>query len=342
MVNLEHPSQSENNEIDIEEGHEVENLIINENAKVQKDTIEYKIEKLEEKLAKAKSQKTKDHYSAGIKKLIEKRNDLVVANQKLAYYHVNKFYHYRIENMHGITIEDINQSAKEGLIKGIEKFSPSMGWKLPTYVSWWIRHSIRRFIKNNRRTVRMPIYIQDDIRKMMLTVNEFYIENDRLPHNNEIAKILEFSLKKIEKLMSFKSGQYLPNTRLSIPAPGLTQNSSPLMTLFEDTANWTNEKSGENKAKLLRDFREVAREKLYDIEIKKTSIEKANTLWHVFSNSFGLNEKGETLTLQDLAAIHGVSRERIRQIKNRALEYVKADKKLLEMLEEIKDVYSFF
>jgi RNA polymerase sigma factor (sigma-70 family) len=325
MVNLEQSSQSENEEIKIE----------NKSA-IPTDSIKYKVEKLEARGKEAKSPQARVLYSIQVDALIEERNKMIVENQGLARYYVNKA--IKKGRAKQTDREDLLQSATIGLLIGCDRFSPNREYKLSTYVSWWIRHSVNRFIENNIKPIRIPVHMQDDIRQINHVINKSCRENGHPPEIHQIAETIGATENKVRKIIKTRDTIYPSPYSLDAPISE-DSNGNTMITLYENCPAWADHRSGINKEKLILEFKKAAEAKLHSIE---PSPETAQRLCDILFEYFGMGELKNPQTLQGLGKIHDLSKERVRQIKQRALKHIQADPKLMIILEKLGEAYSIF
>ncbi len=196
-------------------------------------------------------------------------------------------------------LDDIAQSASIGLIKAMKKFNPDMGYKFSTYATWWIRQAITRYISDHNDAIRKPVHATELLRKIFKTKERITQEKGREATSEEIAEELKISKKKVEELLIIE----------------YTCNPVSLQT-----------KIGEDEDITLEDFivdeRTLPQDEVATDLLKKELYTQLRTLTpreaEVLIKRFGL-DNGEIKTLEIIGKEMNITRERVRQIEEKAL-----------------------
>lgn len=231
-------------------------------------------------------------------KLIEKGEEaaskLTEANYRLVVSIAKKY------ERSGMNFLDLIQDGNMGLMKAVEKYEYQKGFKFSTYATWWIRQAISRSIAEKSRTIRIPVHMNETINKMNKIKRELMQDIGREPTDEEIANKLGESVEKIQYIKS------IARDPMSLETPVGEEDDSALGDFISDPNSVTPQ-----------DFleKELLTESLDDI-LEKYLTDKEEKIIRMRYGQFD----GKEYTLEEIGKIMGITRERVRQIENKALD----------------------
>ena len=235
------------------------------------------------------------------------REEMIKANLRLVVKIAREYEDY------GVPLLDLINEGNIGLMKAVERFDPGKGAKLSTYAAWWIKQAIRRALSNQSKTIRLPVHVGDKLVHLRRASMKLQEELGRDPTDEELARVLDTTPLRIAEL---RSAGTRPSS-LDAPIGG------------EDDSNAFADIIGDEKADTpYQELEEKTNTEMIRELVKQLPEREAVILRY----RFGLDGDDEK-TLEEVGQQFGVTRERIRQLQNIALNRLR---KMVQKRESVK------
>jgi RNA polymerase sigma factor (sigma-70 family) len=222
---------------------------------------------------------------------VEARNVLTKANLRLVVAIAKKYMN------RGLSFPDLMQEGNVGLMKAAEKFDCRMGYRFSTYAVWWIRQAIIRAIGEQTRTIRIPAHMMETVQHVALVSRKLAQDLEREPFPQEIAREMGLPVKKIKEVL------HITHEPISLETP-TGDGDTHLADLLEDKNT-----AGSQEPTLLHELAEELNKALSTLTGREEKLIRMR---------FGIDETSQS-TLEELAQTFGLTRERVRQIEEKAL-----------------------
>ncbi|CAN5618820.1 sigma-70 family RNA polymerase sigma factor [soil metagenome] len=198
----------------------------------------------------------------------------------------------------GLSLNDLINEGNVGLIKAAKKFDHTRGFKFISYAVWWIKQSILQALAEQSRVVRLPLNIVQQKSKITKIMSELEQKNERVPNVLEIAEQLDMSVYEVQETLKNSGGH------VSMDAPSIHGEDTKLIDIMPD------KQEKQPDTKLLADSLKIEIERALDTLSQREK--------EVVKLYFGLSRENP-LTLEEIGDMYSLTRERVRQIKEKAI-----------------------
>ena len=225
---------------------------------------------------------------------------LVTANLRFVISYVKKY------QGHGLDLSELVAIGNEGLLKAVKKFDPEQGVKFISYAVWWVRQAVLKALAEQTRSVRIPLNQNSHLIRMSRTETYLSQELGREPTDKEIAQALQDTVENV------RNARRMTAAEMSLDAP-IDRSDKDAATLGERFA-------GQQGTEIEESTDHQLQREFIDRIFEKYLTPRERRILYLY---YGLEEGSEGMTLEKIGEIMGVTRERIRQIRERAFEKIR-------------------
>jgi RNA polymerase primary sigma factor len=231
------------------------------------------------------------------------------SRHRLANANIGLVFHVAAKYMHrGLAMGDLVQEGMLGLIKAIDRFDYRRGFRFSTYATWWIRHNIGRALSDKSRLIRVPVHVQESYQRLNTMTRQLAGELGRDPTPAELARASDLTPEAIEQVR-----EVVRSNSVSLDEP-----------LGDDEDRTRHEMMALHDTEASSAFESIHRQSLARAAHSQMEKRLSRVEIDVLRKRFALDGIDREHTLQEIATTYGLSRERIRQIQDRALQKLRA------------------
>lgn len=218
----------------------------------------------------------------------------------------------------GLQFLDLIQEGNMGLMKAVEKFEHRRGLKFSTYATWWIRQSMSRAISDQGRTIRVPVYMQDNIHKLNKFTREYMLTHDKEPTYKEIANHLDTTVEKVKTIINSAKDSVSLDSPVTNNSGSGSEGTATLGDFIEDTNSSTPE-----DVMFFEADKKAIKEVLSTLDAREAKVLRLR---------FGIDEDDDN-TLEEVGKKMNLTRERIRQIEGRGINTLRLPHRMKQFRE---------